>query len=321
MYLKKLTHPEYFQGNKHKKHYFEGWYYKFVSHDESVTLALIPGVSLTKDDTHAFIQVFLSETKQDQPELKTYYFRYDYSSFHYHQDRFQIQIGNNTFTKSLAKIILKQDDFSLEGSLKMEHITPIKSSLLVPNIMGFFGYFSFMECYHGVVSMSHQLTGSFIINNQPVIFENGKGYIEKDWGKSFPKSYVWLQSNHFTELGTSMMFSYATIPFLKREFKGLIANVIYRGKEYRFATYNFTKVVKKEIEDNQVSFTLKKRTYRLEVKASTRHQINLVSPRNGKMIEQIKEGMSGIVELALYRDDKLIFRDLGNHAGIEIMMK
>jgi hypothetical protein len=117
------------------------------------------------------------------------------------------------------------------------------------------------------------------------------------------------------------MFSYATIPFLKREFKGLIANVIYRGKEYRFATYNFTKVLRKEISDNQISFTLKKRSYRLEVKANTQHQINLVSPRNGKMIEQIKEGLSGIVELALYHKDILIFRNLGNHAGIEIMMK
>ncbi|MCK7537696.1 MAG: tocopherol cyclase family protein [Marinilabiliales bacterium] len=28
-------------------------------------------------------------------------------------------------------------------------------------------------------------------------FSGGRGYIEKDWGHSFPSAYVWMQSNHF----------------------------------------------------------------------------------------------------------------------------
>ncbi|QII81181.1 hypothetical protein G7057_00970 [Jeotgalibaca arthritidis] len=41
----------------------------------------------------------------------------------------------------------------------------------------------------------------------------GKGYIEKDWGRSFPKNYIWIQSNHFNDNQRSLFFSYAHIPY------------------------------------------------------------------------------------------------------------
>ena len=320
MYFKKLVHPEFFQGNRKKNNYFEGWYYKFVSSDEAMTLAFIPGVSLNKEDKHAFIQVFISKNNGDDVDLKTVYFRFDFNEFKYDHKQFSVSIGKNVFTKKRVSLYLKNEDISVEGSLKIENITPIKASLLVPNIMGFFGYFNFMECYHGIISMSHNLVGSLKINNDFILFEGGKGYIEKDWGKSFPRSYVWLQSNHFRESSTSFMFSYADIPFLGLYFKGLIANLIYRDKEYRFATYNGARIKKEIIGKGTVDYTIKRGRYILFVSAQSDHQINLASPRNGKMIEQIKEGLSGKIKIALYKGKKLVFEDEGSHAGIEIMM-
>ena len=90
-----------------------------------------------------------------------------------------MSIGKNTFTKKRVSLFLSNEELTVEGSLKIENLTPIKASLLVPNIMGFFGYLTFMECYHGIVSMSHNLVGSLKINQQPILFEGGKGYIEK----------------------------------------------------------------------------------------------------------------------------------------------
>lgn len=320
MYFKKLVHPEFFQGNHKKNYYFEGWYYKFVSHDELTTVALIPGVSINKDDSHAFIQVFLSKNMGNDVSLKTVYFRFDINDFKYDHKQFSVSIGQNTFTKKRISLHLSNGEISIEGSLKIENLTPIKASVLVPNIMGFFGYFNFMECYHGIVSMSHNLVGSLKINHNLILFEGGKGYIEKDWGKSFPRSYVWLQSNHFRESSTSFMFSYADIPFLGLYFKGLIANLIYRDKEYRFATYNGAKIKRELIGKGTVEYTVKRGRYLLKIKAQSDHQINLASPRNGKMVEQIKEGLSGKIHIALYKGKNLIFEDEGSHAGIEIMM-
>ena len=44
----------------------------------------------------------------------------------------------------------------------------------------------------------------------------GRAYVEKDWGSKFPKTWVWIQANHFAAengaMGT-LMLSVASIPF------------------------------------------------------------------------------------------------------------
>ncbi|MDO9629060.1 MAG: tocopherol cyclase family protein [Acholeplasmataceae bacterium] len=319
MYFKKLIHPEYFQGNKKKKNYFEGWYYKLVSHDEKYTLAFIPGVSINDQDTHAFIQVFISQTVEKETKLKSHYFRFRIEEFEYSHQQFFVRIGSNFFSKERISIDLSSTHIKVFGNIVITETTPLKKTILAPNIMGLFGYLNFMECYHGVVSMSHQINGILKINSSPVSFHLSKGYIEKDWGKSFPRAYVWMQSNHFSNSNTSFMFSYADIPFIGLYFKGLIANLIYEGKEYRFATYNFAKVKLEEIRNNHVHYVLKKGRYKLDIEAASTTQIGLASPKNGMMVNQIKEGLSGFIRIKLYKGKTLIFEDKGNHAGIEIM--
>lgn len=83
MYVKKIIHPEFFQGNKKKKNYFEGWYYKTVSQDGKYTLAFIPGISLNDLDPHAFIQVFISKQLDDDTHLESHYFRFEQQDFAY----------------------------------------------------------------------------------------------------------------------------------------------------------------------------------------------------------------------------------------------
>ena len=319
MYFKKLIHPEYFQGNKKKDHYFEGWYYKLVSRDEKDTIAFIPGVSINQKDQHAFIQVFISHKSIKDVSLKTHYIRFDFNDFSYSHKEFWIRIGKNYFSKERIELSIRKKDLKISGIVNLDILTPIKTSLFSPNIMGIFGYVNFMECYHGIISMSHQLSGIIPINQKNIDFFDGKGYMEKDWGTSFPKTYVWLQSNHFKDSNTSFLFSYADIPFIGFHFKGLIVNLFYQNKEYRFATYNGAKVKKEEIGEGNASYTIKKGKYRLEVVANSSVQIELASPKNGMMIEQIKEGLSGNIHLKLYDKNNLIYEDIGEHAGIEIM--
>jgi len=321
MYFKKLIHPEFYQGNRKKHNYFEGWYYKLVSFDESMTLAFIPGISKNKKDPHAFIQVFMSKGRDQDVHLSRYYFKFPVHLFSYTHDQFSVSIDKNHFSKEKMALDLKNDQIEIHGVVQLQDVTPIKKRVLSPNIMGPFGYLNFMECYHGVVSMHHTLLGHLRINEKNILFTDGKGYIEKDWGKSFPRAYVWLQSNHFKDDQTSLMFSYADIPFLGFFFKGLIANIIVHGKEYRFATYNFSKVVLEDVGDHFVHYILKKGLYELDIQATSSTQIDLVSPRNGEMIDTIKEGLSGQIKIKLYKQKNLIYEDIGNHAGIEIMKK
>jgi tocopherol cyclase len=312
-----IWNPEIFQGHLNKKNYFEGWYYKLVSQEGAFSLALIPGVSLNSKDPHAFIQVFWFI----EGTLKTYYVKYPISAFSFDKKSFWIQIGKSTFEKTRVDLNIVLEDLTLTGTLTFQEMTPIKQTFWMPNIMGPFAYLGFMEAYHGVISMSHMISGTLLYQNKIYQFTDGKGYLEKDWGTSFPKEYVWMQSNHFKHTKTSFMFSYAYIPFLKKSFEGLICVLMYEGKEYRFSTYQLSKVKKESLSEKKAYYEIKQGRFTLTIEAIIDATVDLPSPKNGVMDHTIKEGLSGHIDLALYEYDTLLMKDTGTQAGIEIMKR
>ena len=91
----KIYRPYQFQGNKNKKGYFEGWYYKLVDESEEIAFAIIPGISLPKDtdNSHAFIMVF------DARNHEMNYFKFDKNQFHASDMIFELKIGDNYFSR------------------------------------------------------------------------------------------------------------------------------------------------------------------------------------------------------------------------------
>jgi len=160
-----LFHPPVFQGRNKKENYFEGWYFKMAKQDE--VIALIPGIAMGSD-RHSFIQVISSREK------KSWYVRFPYEAFKAEKKVFSITIRNNHFTIDGISIDLNP--------------TPFPVTLTKPGIMGWYAYVPFMECFHGVVSTHHNLKGSVKLNGKTSDYTGGTGYIEKDWGTSFPSA-------------------------------------------------------------------------------------------------------------------------------------
>jgi hypothetical protein len=312
----KIKHPEIFQGHLNKDRYFEGWYFKYISQDGLVSFACIPGISLNKTDAHAFIQIYLAKNG----DLKTYYIRYDVEDFSYHPKEMVIQIGQSSFLKNEVILNIQNNELSLQAHFNHQNLHPIDTSFLIPNIMGPLAYLPFMETKHGIISMRHDVDGSLLYGTEAISFTGTVGYLEKDWGTSFPSKYTWLQCAHFKDPETSFFFSYATIPYLGVTFNGFICVLNVENKEYRFATYNFSKVVSIHHTKDHVEVTLKKRQFTLHILANVEHVVDLPSPKEGQMNQLIKEGLSGSVKIKLYHKKSLIYQDEGSHAGVEIML-
>lgn len=310
----KQKHPEIFQGNLNSSRYFEGWYFKYVTKSEHMSIACIPGISLNKEDSHAFIQVFISKPNDPHP-LKTYYFKYPKESFTFDEKKMIVHVGQSVFKKEDIELNVSNSEVSLIGHIKHLKLTPIGS-----NIMGPFAYIPLMETYHGIVSMTHHLEGSIMMNREAISFKDGKGYIEKDWGQSFPSAYTWVQANHFNDVQTSLFASVAKIPFLGLNFKGFISTLYYNQTIYKFATYNFSRLTLLKHSDNQVIIHLKKGSLKLEIEGKSERSTDLPAPRLGKMNELIKEGLSGIVSIKLYKGKTLLYQDQSTSSGIEIML-
>ncbi len=89
-------------------------------------------------------------------------------------------------------------------------------------------------------SMRHEVRGRVEVNGKLFDFSRGVGYWEGDRGRSFPKEYAWTQCLF---KGGSLMLSVADIPMAKMHFTGIIGVVLWKGREYRLATYLGARVV------------------------------------------------------------------------------
>lgn len=306
---KALWDPNRFHGWGKTKNYFEGWYFKFVDPTEQQVWALIPGISYPKEGpAHAFIQVV------DGKNETAYYEKFTVDQFQPAPDRFALQLGDNFFSKDHLILNLPQ----LKGELRMQNIVPWPKMLYAPGIMGWFSFVPFMECYHGVVSVDHDLSGQLRINDQDWSFKGGKGYTEKDWGQGFPSTWIWMQCNHFP--GTSpisLSASVANIPWLGSHFIGYIVGFLFEGKVHRFATYTGAKMMAKMTEDTVV-LAFKDRSYRLEIEAIKAAGSDLVSPMAGEMLGKVNESIQAKIQLRFYKNDRLLYEGMGKNAGLEI---
>ena len=315
MSLTSIWKPEIFQGRNRTKHYFEGWYFKLIDRQRKTVLAIIPGISIGKNlaDAHAFIQV-INAVSGDVA-----YFRFAFSEFHADKHKLLVTIGENVFSDSGIKLKLNNENASISGELHFTDIDPYPKSFLHPGIMGPFSFVPGMECYHGVVNIRHTIHGSLQFNGAKIDMTGGEGYLEKDWGRSFPNAWIWVQANHFEEAGTSFLFSVARIPWLGKSFTGLIAFLRTKQGFQRFATYNGGKIQSIQLQENRLNVTLTNATHELHISTNFPGGGILKAPKNGLMSREIEESITATTTLELrQRGGKVVFRGKSQWTGIEI---
>ena len=306
-----LFHPEVFQGKGQTHPYFEGWYLKHLSADCAHHLVVIPGIVLSEDDPHAFIQLICGTP------VRSYYLRFDLDSFQSSDETFQTTIGSNTFSAEGIHLDIEDGELSLQADLHYADLTPIRQTLLTPNIMGFFAYLPFMQCYHGLISLEHGLQGEMVLNGQSVSFNGGSGYMEKDWGQSFPKKYIWLQCNQF-DSDITLFVSVAHIPFLGRFFTGCIAVLTIDGREYRFATYNGANHDVTWDSDGVLRIHLQRKSLTLQILATPDETNTLKAPRSGGMVGTVLETLSAGLRLQVQQDGDCLLDTSSACAAMEI---
>ncbi len=314
----RIWHPEVFQGMGRRKNYFEGWYYKLIDKGNENVLGIIPGIALgrTREDSHAFIQIF------DAGKGKTHYLYYPLNAFSANKRVFQVRIAGNLFTEEKMVLDIQNHDIGIRAELMFDEIEKYPQTLLSPGIMGPFSFLPFMECHHGIVNMRHRIHGKLTMNGRPIDFEDGEGYVEKDWGRSFPSAWIWAQANHFADAKASFMFSLANIPFMGREFRGMIAFFKDENRFARFATYNFSKLRRLSLNADFLEIGLESRQFILSAKIKRAQGYLLKAPESGRMVRMIEETIGAEASLVLTdKDGSLLFEGASPNCGLEISEK
>ncbi len=316
--LKKIWHPAFYQGNLRKRRYFEGWYFKQVGPGLEHSLAVIPGISLTDTDHHAFVQVINGENGQ------TWYFRYPTDAFRFSKKNFAVSVAGNHFWSGGMELNLDSGNSRISGKLRFREQTPYPATFKRPGIMGWYRYMPMMECYHGLVSLDHRIEGALELDGKTADFTGGRGYIEKDWGRSMPLSWIWMQTNHFKQVATSMMLSVARIPWMGSSFTGFLGFLLYGGRLITFATHTGARIIRLEHHGQHTDILIRSRDFQLSVRGMRKEtpgsKGSLKAPSEGLMQRIIHESLRAEIAVELSdKNGRVLFEEVGRKAGLEMV--
>lgn len=303
--------PDLYHGTNNMKNFFEGWYFKLVSPDQKEVFAFIPGISFGKkpEHSHSFLQIV------DGSRCTYDYLMYPPEQFAAEKSAFKLNVHKCSFSRQGITL----DTDTIQGSIKFTNIKPWPDSIINPGSMGFYNYIPNMQCYSQVCSLDFDLEGSITLKGKELSFTGGKGYIEKNWGKAFPYSWIWVQANNFPNIIASLSCSLGHIPFGFTSFRGFLIGFLLDNEFYNFSTNNLsTIIVQQEGEDVRITAQNRKYILTFETHAPRDKFILLNGPRDGKMIPLVQENLQGTVTLKLTdKKNNLIYQGTSNSAGIE----
>ena len=298
-----MNNPHSFQGTKKKKGYFEGWYLKHQK--GSQMLSVIPAWHIDREGrAYSSLQIITKE--------QSWYFSYPADAFYGSDKKFHVTLNTgkedqsaSIFSEKGIYLNIHEDGLDLEGRIIYKNIHHLSS-----DIMGPFRFMPSMQCRHGILSMRHKLYGSLTLNGDRMNFDQGTGYIEKDWGGSFPDAYVWSQSLFPDSGKNSLMLAAAKIPALGLHFNGVLAALDLYGKEYKLATYLGARVK----TDWESRIVIKQGDYKLRAQLLSGTGRELYAPEQGAMDRKIKESLCCKVRYTFW-DQKLKVLDMVTDRG------
>lgn len=275
------------------KGYFKGWYFKCCNGDK--TVAFIPAYHRSHSITSASLQIITDDNACSIP----------FQRLEYTEKPLSVKTGDCVFSEKGITLHYQSNGYRMEGSLRFRALSPIAY-----DIMGPFALVPFMQCRHGIHSMSHRIDGQITLNDQLFDFHNGIGYIESDRGCSFPKRYIWTQCCF--ENG-SLMLSVADIPMPGFHFTGIIGVVQLNGREYRIATYLGAGI--KRIDERSV--TVKQGGYEFTAELLEKNTHSLFAPANGDMNRVIHESASCKARYRLSCKNEVLCDFISENASFE----
>ena len=178
--------------------------------------------------------------------------------------------------------------------------------------MGWYASMPFMECYHGVVSFGHGLAGT-LERGRAGLFDGGRGYLEKDWGRAFPAAYVWLHSNHIARARRPASSPRSrSSPGCAARSAASSSGCAMTGELYRLATYTGPATTWLDIDDAHVRWTLRSRRAPARAGRRARRGGLLHAPLRTQMHHRVEETLDGRVAVRLAdASGRVLLEDVG----------
>jgi tocopherol cyclase len=310
--LPSIYSPEKFQGNLGKNPHFETWRAKFVTanYNQSVlfTISICYG-----DNPSCIIQI------QDGNSGETTIIEVDTEEFFASKKEFNVSVGKCRLSEKGLELMFCSGGIKLCGSIQFGKFEKYPKSLTSPGIMGPLSFNPFMTIHHAIISMNHIANGDININGKLYKLQNAKGYIEKSWGRFYPKSWTMIQCHTFNVENTSIFFVAAPATLQSKTIQGMLCFLKIGDKMYNLSMYKGAKI--ENVSHN-------KRLFFLEVSCQNIRFDATIIPRTYGSLKvpspEIKEWMmheclNATLHLNVYKDGEKILTAEGEQTSFDLV--
>ncbi|GEM_PF-3455315 len=288
-----LLHKQPGKWLKNRSEAFEGYYYKISDRQGQITVFIV-GICKRQGEAFSFLQVAHHESAT--PQL----YKYPLSALLASQTDVSFQLGNNQF--SVDGIYISEKDCSV--NLTFHTVSSWKRTMINPSIMGPLAYVPGVECKHDIIASHLYATGDCRMGGKKIHFHRADGYIDKNWGTSFPSSYYWGHAHAFTSSNLSVQFAkgkpkWGLIqPAVNVGFMRLNNNII------TFSSHNGGKIYLQNASDKQTLIVLENRKWKIELIIHDASTTPLYAPHKGSLNQSILESIGGYSELTIFRKQR-----------------
>lgn len=262
------------KGFVNRKNYFEGWFQKIYLKEQRAAVLIIFGYATQNTrEQFGFIQILLPR----QRPLIYYFPKHEVTIDLINQ---KVQMKDNLFSTREIRI----DSELLKMNLRLSVSTHDQS---LKNTMGYTYYLPGLPCYHAVVNASHLVSGSIQFNKVSFQLNDERAYLEKNWGNSFPKDYVWLHAIDPADTGVSLLFSCAYIFWMGRIHFKHVGYICLNGLEIDFRELKNVKIECRKSLSTTFCISLLSDTVTLRIDVISLGKITLKGPDQGRLSRDI----------------------------------
>ena len=194
--------------------------------------------------------------------------------------------------------------------------------------MGPFSFVPGMQCKHGILSLHHLVTGTISLEATATaptrhftLSDEAVGYLEKDWGSSFPRRWTWLQSNHFSGVDgpCCLTVSRGVVPWVTGAFEGFIVGLLWPGGFVRFTTYNGSSC-RQNVHGTQLHLECTRGTERLNITTEVPSEgAGLAAPQAiGGMSGKVNESLTARATIVYTRGSQTLLKTEAHYLGAEL---
>jgi hypothetical protein len=168
-----------------------------------------------------------------------------------------------------------------------------------------------------VLSTAQNISGVIQHNGVCFTLNNAMGYLEKNWGTTFPECYFWVHAVDPNNPRISLLFSRAKIVWLGKTYDKHVGYLCLDGEQIELRELKNFKVSNSNIRPGNRIIQIRSASAQLDLSLEHGREVVFHGPKDGALSRMIQHQTDTKIEVLLtYYNRKHQFQMIGNFEDI-----